>query len=50
MWNLINKTDEHRGKGIKREREKETNQKRLFTIENKLKVDRERWAGDGLNG
>ena len=29
MWNLKNKTDEHRGKGNK---ERETNHKRLLTI------------------
>jgi len=32
MWNLRNKTDEHIGRGKKGKRE--TNQKRLLTIEN----------------
>ena len=36
MWNLRNKTDEHRGRGKKGERE--GNHKRLLTIENKLRV------------
>ena len=39
MWNLRNKTEEHRGKGKKREREREANHKRLSTIENKLRVN-----------
>ena len=37
MWNLRNKTDEHRGKK-KIKREREANHKRLLTIENKLRV------------
>ena len=47
MWNLRNKTDEHR------EREKgkrETSQKRLITIENKMGVDGGRLMGEGLDG
>ena len=40
MWNLRNKTDEHRGK--ERERERETNHK---TTENKLRV-----AGGAVGG
>ena len=48
MWNLRNKIDDHRGKGEKRERE--TNHKRLLTIENKQRVDGGRRARDGLNG
>ena len=30
--------------------ERETNHKRLLTIENKLRVDGGKWVGDGLNG
>ena len=37
MWNLRNKTSEHRGRR-KKETEKETTHKRLLTIENKLRV------------
>ena len=29
---------------------KETNHKRFLMIENKLRVDEERWVGAGLNG
>ena len=36
MWNLRNKTDEHRGRGKKREGSKP--EKTLLTIENKLKA------------
>ena len=36
MWNLRNKTDEHMGRGDKGKRE--TNDKRLLTIENKLRL------------
>ena len=35
--------------GKKKEGEGETNHKRLFTTENKLRVDGGRWGG-GLNG
>jgi len=31
-------------------REREANHKRLLTMENKLKVDGQRWLGDGLDG
>ena len=48
MCNLRNKTDEHMGRGKKRERE--ANHKRLLTVENKLRVNGGRWVGDGLNG
>ena len=48
MWNLRNKTDEHRGREGKGERQ--TNHKRLLMIENKLRVDGGRWVGDGLDG
>ena len=30
--------------------DRETNHKRLLTIENKLRVDGGRWVGDGLDG
>ena len=39
MWNLRNKTHEHRGKNVKKKRQKEANHKRLLTIGNKLRVD-----------
>ena len=45
MWNLGGKTDEHRGRGEKREKE---GSKPYETL--KLKVDGGRWVGDGLNG
>ena len=48
MWNLRNKTDEHMGR-VGRE-EKETSHKRCLTTENKLRGDRGRSVGDGLNG
>ena len=48
MWNLRNKTDEHRGRK-KKKREREANHRRLLTIENKLRVDGARWVEDGLN-
>ena len=35
MWNLSNKTDEHRGR---KKKERKANHKRLLTTENKLKV------------
>ena len=41
-------TDEHMRRGENRERK--TNHKRLLTIENKPRVDRGRWVGDGLVG
>ena len=47
MWNLINKTVGPRGEGKKKKRE--ANHKRFLTIVNKLRVDRGRWMGDGLN-
>ena len=47
MWNLRNKTDEHMGSGEKKR--KEGNHKRLLRIENKLRVDGGKWAGDGLD-
>ena len=37
MWNLRNKTDEHRGKK-KIKREREANHKRLLHMENKQRV------------
>ena len=39
MWNLRKKTDEHMGRGKRKKGERETNHKRLLTIENKLRVD-----------
>ena len=48
MWNLRNKTDEHMGVGGRGERE--TNHKRLLTIEDKLSGDGGRWVGDELDG
>ena len=48
MWNLGNKTDKCVGRGGKGEGE--TNYKRLSMIENKLRIDRRRWVGDGLDG
>ena len=52
MWNLRNKTDEYmgRGKKKKKKRARETNHKRLLTMENKLRVDGDRWVADGLDG
>jgi len=47
MWNLRNNTDEHMRE--ERERERETNHKRLLKIENKLRVDGGRWVVDGLD-
>ena len=49
VWNLRNKTDKYMGRGEEREG-RETNHKRLLTIENKLRVDGEMWVGDGLDG
>ena len=46
MSNLRNKIDEHMGGG---KRGRETNHKRLLTIENKLRVDGGTWRGDGLD-
>ena len=46
MWNLRNKTGEQKGK--RKERGEPEN--RLLKIENKLKVDGEKWVGDGLDG
>ena len=48
LWNLRNKTDEHRRRG-KKEREREANHKRPLVIENKLRGDGGRWVRDGLN-
>ena len=50
MWSLRKKTDEHMGRGKKREREKETNHRRLFMTENKLRFGGGRWVGDGPDG
>ena len=50
MWNLRKKIDEHMGRGKRKKGETETNHKRFLTIENKLRVDGRRWAGDGLSG
>ena len=36
--------------GEERNREEETNCKRLFKIEKKLRVDGGRWVRDGLDG
>ena len=47
MWSLRNKTDEHMGEGRK---EREINHKSVLTIQNKLRVDGERWMGDELDG
>ena len=40
MWNLRNKTEDHKGREekIKTKSERETNRKRLFIIVNKLRV------------
>ena len=37
-------------RGGERKRERETNHKRLLTLDNKLRVDGGRWMGDGLDG
>ena len=51
MWNLRNKTDEHRGKeGKQDKKEREANYKRLLNTENKLRVVGREGSGDGLNG
>ena len=34
----------------KKKGERETNHKRLLTIESKLRIDGGRWGGDGLDG
>ena len=34
----------------RREGERETNHKKLLMIENKRRVDRGRWVGEGLDG
>ena len=49
MWNLRNKTDEHRGREKKGERQKERQTMRLSTIENKLRVAGEKWVGGEVN-
>ena len=36
--------------GRQEREERETNHNRLLTIENKLRVDKGRWVGDGLDG
>ena len=40
MWNLRNRTDEHRGREgkIRKKPEREANHKRLLNTENKLRV------------
>ena len=38
MWNLRNKTDEHKGREGKVKTERETKHKRLLNTENKLRV------------
>ena len=48
MWNLRNKTDEHKGRRGGRG-DRETNHKRHL-IENKLRADGGLWVGDGLDG
>ena len=50
MWKLRKKTDEHMGRGKRKKGEREISHKRLFSIENKLRVDGGRWVGDGLDG
>ena len=45
MWNLRNKTDEHRGREKKG---KETNHKSVLMIENKLRFDGESWVENGI--
>ena len=46
MWNLRNKTDEHRGREENiRSKEREANHKRLLNTEKKLKV-----AGGAVGG
>ena len=44
MWNLRNKTEDHRGKKGKRKKgEREISHNRFLTIENKLRVAVGRW-------
>jgi len=51
MWNLRNKTDEHRGReGKIRQTERETNHKRLLTIGNKQGCWRGGGWEDGITG
>ena len=42
--------DKVQNEGMKEKKAREANHKRILTIENKLRVDGDRWAGDGLNG
>ena len=50
MWNLRNKTDEYRGREGKIKTERETNDKKLLTRENKLRIAVGTWVRNGLNG
>ena len=53
MWNLRKKTDEH-GKGERKKGERETNPKRLLTVENCGLMEARGWRmgsrGDGDSG
>ena len=49
MWYFRNKTNGHMGRG-KRKKEKETNHKRLLTMENKLRVNGGSWGSRWLDG
>lgn len=50
MWNLRNKTEEHRGRGEKLNKmksERETNHERLWTLRNTLRVSERKEVGIG---